>query len=321
MEVRFLLIGFACVVAAVLALAIGVKWWEIRRASRWLPAKGRILSSRVVQREVSAGGSSGDGRMELRNFPAVTYEYRVGKRTYRSDRYSIRENLGNTDVSETLAKFRKGAEVTVFYNPDEPSEAVIERDLPEGAFQALSLVVVLIVVGAAALVFGTTDIIRWLRPHLPEPGQAGMAVALALMGLFALRMGFVLRGQVAASMNWHQARGRIGTSGLEEVDMTPRDGSWSGHRGFRSRVIYSFEVDGHTYGGDRVAFGANVSSTVARLISGAAERYPAGSQATVFYNPDNPAECVLERRASGLLLLWGLAGCFLLGALAVAGML
>lgn len=160
MDVRFLLIGFACVVAAVLALAIAVKWWEVRKASRWLPAPGRIVSSRVVQREVNAG----EGRTEMRNFPAITFTYKVGNRTYRGDRYSIRENLGNTDVSETLQKFRKGAEVTVFYNPDDPGEAVIERDMPEGAFQALSLVAALIVVGAVALVFGTTDIVRWLRP-------------------------------------------------------------------------------------------------------------------------------------------------------------
>ncbi|MDP3547158.1 MAG: DUF3592 domain-containing protein [Phreatobacter sp.] len=315
MEVRYLLIGFACVVAAVLALAIAVKWWEVRKASRWLPAPGRIVSSRVVQREVSAG----EGRMEMRNFPAITFTYKVGNRTYRSDRYSIRENLGNTDVAETLAKFRKGAEVTVFYDPDDPSQAVIERDMPEGAFQALSLVAALIVVGAAALVFGTTDIVRWLRPHMPEPGQAGMAVVLAAMGLIALRMGFMLRGQVAASLRWHEARGRIGTSGIEEVEMTPRDSSWTGRRGFRSRVIYSFKVDGQTYGGDRIAFGAKASSTVAGLISGAADRYPAGSAVTVFYNPDNPAESVLERRAAGLVVLWVLAGALLAGAARVAG--
>lgn len=317
MEVRFLLIGFACVVAAVLALAIAVKWWEVRRASRWVPTPGRIVSSRVVQREVSAG----EGRSEMRNFPAITFSYKVGNRTYRSDRYSIRENLGNTDVSETLAKFRKGAEVTVFYNPDDPGEAVIERDLPEGAFQALSLVAVLIVVGAAALVFGTTDIVRWLRPRLPEPGQAGVAVALAAMGLVALRIGFMLRAQVAASRHWHEAPGRIGTSGIEEVEMTPRDGSWTGRRGFRSRVIYSFRVDGQTYGGDRVAFGATTASTLPRLISGVADRYPAGSPVTVFYNPDNPAESVLERRASGLILVWVLAGALLAGAVRVAGLI
>jgi hypothetical protein len=316
-EVRFLLIGFACVVAAVLAMAIVVKWWEVRRASRWLPTPGRIVSSRVVQREVSAG----EGRTEIRNFPAITFTYKVGNRTYRSDRYSVRENLGNTDVSETLARFRKGAAVTVFYNPDDPGEAVIERDLPEGAFQALSLVAVLIVVGAVALVLGTTDIVRWLRPHMPEPGQAGMAVVLAAMGLLALRMGFMLRAQVAASRLWHEAPGRIRSSGIEEVEMTPRDASRRGRRGFRSRVIYSFTVNGQTYGGDRVAFGANAASTLPRLISGAAGRYPAGSHVTVYYNPDNPAEAVLERRASGLMIVWVLAGALLAGAVRVAGLI
>ncbi|WP_439575638.1 DUF3592 domain-containing protein [Phreatobacter sp.] len=319
MEVRYLFIGFACAAAALLTLAIAVKWWEVRTVSRWRPAKGRIVSSRVVQREVSSGGSSGNGRLELRNFPAITFEYRVGNRTYRSDRYSVRENLGNVDVAETLARFRNGARVTVYYDPDDPSQAVIERDMPEGAFQALSLLAALIVVGTAALAFGTTDIVRWLRPRLPEPGQAGMAVILVAMSLVALRMGFMLRAQVAASRHWEEARGRIGASGIEEVEMTPAGGSWTGRRGFRSRVIYSFKVNGQTYGGDRVAFGAHASSTLVRLIAGPADRYPEGSQVTVYYNPANPAESVLERRASGLVILWVLAASLLAGAARLVG--
>lgn len=101
--------------------------------------------------------------------------------------------------------------------------------------------------------------------------------------------------------------------------MTPRDASWTGRRGFRSRVIYSFGADGQIYGGDRVAFGANAASTLAGLISGAADRYPAGSEVTVYYNPDNPAESVLERRAAGLVIIWVLAGTLIAGAARVAG--
>ena len=42
------------------------------------------------------------------------------------------------------------------------------------------------------------------------------------------------------------------------------------------------------------------------FVSQQAAKYPAGSQVTVYYNPQNPSESVLERRATGSLLLLGL---------------
>ncbi len=137
LELKFLLVGFACAVAGGLSTVTFLKWREVKTVSRWLPTPGKIISSRVEAREVrsSGTGSESSDSTEIRNFPAITFEYKVGGKTFQSSRYSVQENLGNFEVTETLARFPKGAKVTVFYDPANASKAVIERTMPEGAFK------------------------------------------------------------------------------------------------------------------------------------------------------------------------------------------
>jgi hypothetical protein len=135
LELKFLLVGLACAAAGGLSFVTFLKWREIKMVGRWLPVPGRIIASRVEKREVASSGTGSrrSTATEIRNFPAITYEYKVGTRTFRSSHYSVQENVGNFQVAETLARFPKGAKVTAFYNPDDPSKAVIERTMPDGA--------------------------------------------------------------------------------------------------------------------------------------------------------------------------------------------
>ncbi|WP_258593154.1 DUF3592 domain-containing protein [Mesorhizobium sp. AR07] len=116
MELKFLLVGFACAVAGGLSIVTFLKWREVKAVSRWLPTPGKIISSRVEAREVQSlgTGSKSSDATEIRNFPAITFEYKVGGKTFQSSRYSVQENLGNFEVPETLARFPRGAAVTVF---------------------------------------------------------------------------------------------------------------------------------------------------------------------------------------------------------------
>jgi hypothetical protein len=47
-----------------------------------------------------------------------------------------------------------------------------------------------------------------------------------------------------------------------------------------------------------------VSSNIAALVRPSAARYPTGSAVDVRYNPDNPAESILDPRVGPLWLLW-----------------
>ncbi len=64
-------------------------------------------------------------------------------------------------------------------------------------------------------------------------------------------------------------------------------------------VKYEYEVNGQLYVGDRVNIGPMQKSVNPRKSQEILARYPVGGNVTVYYNPANPQEAVLEREAAG----------------------
>ncbi|MGO4639759.1 DUF3592 domain-containing protein [Mesorhizobium sp. 2RAF45] len=320
LELKFLLVGFACAVSGMLSLITFVKWREVQALSRWLPTPGKIISSRVEAREVRSSGSGSDSTdtTEMRNFPAITFEYKVGGKKFQSSRYSVKENLGNFEVRETLAQFPRGAEVTVFYNPADPSKAVIERTMPDGAFKFMFQLSAGLVIGTAVLVFSIGGVLEAIRPHLAKPQNLGAAALLLFMGLFALRMGFAQKSLAEQAAKWPVAPGRIESSGLQALRNYSSYRRW--RTVFKSRIVYSYGVAGQRYSADRVTFGATVTASLPGLVGGQARKYVEGSKVDVHYDPANPGSAVLECRVRGLWLLWVCAAGFLGGAAFLVGL-
>lgn len=325
LELKFLLVGFACAVAGMLSIVTFLKWLEVKAASRWLPTPGKIVSSRVEAREVTSSGTGSESSTstEIRNFPAITYEYKVGGKTFQSSHYSVQENLGNFEVAETLARFPRGAAVTVFYDPSSPGKAVIERTMPDGAFKFMVQLSAGLVLGALVLVFSVGGVLEAIGPHLPKPRNLGVAAFLLFMGLFVLRMGFAQRSMAGQAATWPTAAGRIDASGLQAIKTRDRfeGGGYRPWRTvFKSRIVYSYGVAGQRYSADRVAFGASVTASLPGLVGGQARRYVQGSKVDVRYDPANPASAVLECRVRGLWLLWVCSAGFLGGAALLVGL-
>ncbi len=59
----------------------------------------------------------------------------------------------------------------------------------------------------------------------------------------------------------------------------------------RLRMRYTYDVDGQTYESGKIAFMGRV---LAGNVAERRKRYSAGTEVTVYYNPDNPAIAVLE---------------------------
>lgn len=161
------------------------KYVEVRLASQWPAAPGRVVSSKSISRRVGEiGGDEKD--VEVRNFVEVIYEYEVRGRKLRGARVGIGEDLGNFQIEETLARYPAGVSVMVFYNPAKPTEAVLERNAPEGIFRFMAIFILGLVAFMLALVFGPEHVVAWLREHIPMPGNASLAVMLGFMGAFTL---------------------------------------------------------------------------------------------------------------------------------------
>jgi hypothetical protein len=72
-------------------------------------------------------------------------------------------------------------------------------------------------------------------------------------------------------------------------------------------VSYSYQVSGQAFQGTRIAPGPETSGSDARRRSA---RYVTGAAVTVFYNPQNPAESVLEQKAPAATMMWVMLAIF-----------
>lgn len=141
---------FLAAFPGLIVFAAVYKYMEVRQAARWPSAPGRVVRSGQETRRVRSGGPDSDDT-EPRNFAKIVYEYTIAERKYRCDRVSIGEDLGNFQVAETIARYPVGKPVTVYYDPNERSKAVLERDLPPGIWKGVTI----IVLALAGLIVGS----------------------------------------------------------------------------------------------------------------------------------------------------------------------
>jgi hypothetical protein len=89
------------------------------------------------------------------------------------------------------------------------------------------------------------------------------------------------------------------------------------------RIKYDYAVGGHTYVGHRIALrpAGGGRSTADPTVQELAEKYPPGSDVTVYYDPKHPASAVLEPRnmqnavfATVFMFAFGFFGLMFLGA-------
>lgn len=307
-----ILAGFA----GLLTVATVYKYFEVKIASRWPTVPGRIVSAKVVQRKAGGVGSEDDS--ELRNFAEITYEYKVQGRSHRANRVSIGEDLGNYRVEETIAKYPENARVLVHYNPTDPGEAVLERDPPEGIFKFMFFLIAGLIAAGLALIFGIGPLVEIAKEWLPSGNNTPLAAMLTGMGLFSLLIARASAYQARQTESWSSTSGVIEDAGIKEF-VSGEGGRFRKLK--RPEVVYSYSVKGNQYRGGRIfASGWKSTSSTPLLLRNPAKKYPPGRPVEVFFNPDNPAEAVLERRVSGGGFTYVIAFALLAGAAKAAGL-
>ena len=106
---------------------------------------------------------------------------------------------------------------------------------------------------------------------------------------------FATQRKMNAVQGWSSIMGTVLTSYLERR----RSGN-SGSANYPV-VQYSYQVNGQMYQGMKIAPGMEVGGTGAGKV---VERYPEGAQVMVFYDPNNPSDAVLEKKAPAQWLIW-----------------
>jgi hypothetical protein len=120
-------------------------------------------------------------------------------------------------------------------------------------------------------------------------------LAVCLIGdmpiLFAVFY-FMAQRRVRAAENWILTLGEIVTSEVK-VGITGRRRSTV----YSPRIIYEYEVMGQRYRGERVHMGYELGTGVQSWAEERLANYPVGKRVEVYYDPNDPANAVLEKSA------------------------
>ncbi len=132
------------------------------------------------------------------------------------------------------------------------------------------------------------------------------AAVFILAGAAVLIYGIGLVRDARACATWPSAEGRIVSA---EAETVARDKS---KRTYAPSVTYTFSVEGRQFNGSRVTLvprnSINLASVQATLAN-----YPVGGTVSVFYDPRDPANCVLSTATNGNEWAYAIGGVLLMG--------
>ncbi|MEJ2583316.1 MAG: DUF3592 domain-containing protein, partial [Acidobacteriota bacterium] len=267
-------------------------------------------------------GETGDNSQPYR--PVVRYRYEVAGRTYENDDLARGDNrTPSYDAArDHAAKYPPDTVTTCRVNPDDPSTAVLEHQIPWVAVVAF-FPLIFVAIGGGGLyavwrisVSGEDTTIESISQNASSRRGylflvvfgllfvvVGCAVFIPLAGLPALRL--------ARSATWDSTPCTIVGSRMR---------SWSTDDGtsYRADVLYEYRADGHIWRSNRVDFFAALS-TGADSARQTLERVPEGTAATCWVDPRSPNSSVLDREVRPKFLLGLLPIVFIIAGLAVAG--
>lgn len=147
------------ILAAVFSVVAFVRAKRLAGASaRWPTAAGTVTHSSVIEEQIEDDSNSEKStiRKIYRYQVDLRYAYRIGKRDYIGTSatpawtpiYGLREQ-----AEAAASKYRPGAPLTVYYDPDRPSYAVLEPDNKQGSAAPLVFGAISAVAGGALLAF------------------------------------------------------------------------------------------------------------------------------------------------------------------------
>lgn len=295
MEAKWIVVFLISPFIGLLSLATVVKFLEVRRTNAWILTHGRVVRSQAVQREVSKRVGRAM-RPEIRNFASVAYEFDADGRKVTGTRVSIGEDLGNFGVQETLARYPVGKRVEVYYDPANPAQAVLERQLPTDSFLFMGLLIAALTLVGVIVTIGMDRFAAGLRTLLPNPAMTPFVIAFTIFAVALLFMSRLALRESKRVASWPSIEGTILNSSFDTfrtrsiIDNVPI--SIMVHR---PRVIYAFNVGGTRYQGERISLGVHKYASLKFLVGREVRRYKAGDTVAVYYDPANPAQAVLNR--------------------------
>jgi hypothetical protein len=138
------------------------------RAESFPSVRGKVLSGEVIV----AHGSKGS----VHYHPSIAYRYEVAGRSYlgRRYRYDGRPSFWDSTPANQIVKAHpKGSEIDVYYNPADPSDAVLSTPVEAFDFSLLLTILPLWLLGIFGMIRSAREI-TW--PRRTEPIAGGVRI-------------------------------------------------------------------------------------------------------------------------------------------------
>ncbi len=217
-----MLLSIPILLGGLAALWFGVRDYRLMKevAPRLKPVKAVIVESHVERQSSGRRGTGGGTAYFFR----VKFRYEVGGKTYESDDYELgmESSRPQADCEELARRYRSGVETTAYYDPENPSFAVLNPEVGSGYIVVMLLGFVFVLVGLGLALgpvmtgrrekrmmdeFLASHVLR-PSPH-PHPVFFLVPSALLVVGFPALLLPSA-KGTVGAVAVW----GFVGLAGL-----------------------------------------------------------------------------------------------------------
>lgn len=270
MEPPFVLIAaiIGLLIASLAWMMVAVIWrgWTSRLS--WMRTTGRIKTFGVNH-----------------DVPSVAYEYEVNGRKLTGS--SIMPGMFSGGSQGTTLpksvylrtdgslKFPPNAEVGVFFNPKNPSDAALVTGVPANIWKGFALL--LTIGGLAGAVY---EYRAWAEEHAAELIAAGF-VCFGVF-LFCCSLKWI--------KDWMRSRRFPSTGGrLLKADVVYSSGSGDGVGGYEPAVEFEYEVNGVLYQSRQMTFvPVQMLRSRPKDVRTMIERLRTGSETKVYYDPQAP---------------------------------
>ena len=289
---------------------------QMRAARNWDKAEGIITVSKVDQPAVHASDDLDDAT------PIVRYRYRAGGQELEGDRIMFGGQPVTTRVlaGGLVARYPVGARVDVHIDPNDPKNALLE---PAQQANLAALVALTIVAGLIAAILAAHSIAgHVLYTSNGAPLFVFPLPILILLGGVVCVVAFVRgRRQASASMRWPTVAGTVTTSDVieEAIEDKSNDDKSSIRKIYRYQLDlrYAYQIGKRDFVGTAANWGGTAIYGLREMAEQTAGQYRPGQPVTVYYDPEQPGNAVLEpeNRKGSLTLLIVAAICAIFGGL------
>jgi hypothetical protein len=266
---------------------------QMRAASSWDKIEGVITVSKVDQPPAHVSDDLNDAT------PIIRYRYRAGGQEIESDQIRIGGIPLMTRVlaGGLVARYPVGNYVDVHVDPDDPKNALLEPDRQDNLAALIAFTFVFGFIAAILSAHSIAGHVLYTSNGAPlfVFGMPILALLGAVLGVVAFVRG---RRQANASQRWPSAAGIVTTSGvIEEAieDKSNDDKSFIRkiHR-YQVDLRYAYQVGRRDYVGTAANWGGTAIYGLRELAEKAADQYRQGQPVTVYYDPEQPGNAVLE---------------------------